>query len=312
MTTLQEDIIAYSAMEEYELEEYAVGIEATFPTLHLKIERMSTSALLDRLLSEGPNGRWDVLFGWALTTMMDPRLQSLFSRLTLPGLNALPAHARDPAGRWFCPSAFVPAFCLNDQRLAERGLPAPTSWADLAKPCYRNELVIPDPRFSGAGFLHLTALLQANGPELAWSMLRRVAENRPCIERSAFAPCLAIANGEASIGVTVTIAAERMRRLGLPVHMVVPHDAAGTEPEGFALHEGSKHQAAGRQILGWMLTPDAHTIYRKYRKVGLMPHSTPVSGELPAGMFGINVGQAINDRAATCAQWVRLFNPPPA
>ena len=43
----KQTVVAYSAMEEYELAEYARGIEAAHPDLHIRIERMSTAALFD-------------------------------------------------------------------------------------------------------------------------------------------------------------------------------------------------------------------------------------------------------------------------
>ncbi|WNG23592.1 extracellular solute-binding protein [Cystobacter fuscus] len=300
-------VVAYSAMEEYELAEYARGIEAAHPDIEVRIERMSTAALFARLLAEGPNGQWDVILGWALTTMLAPELRDWFAPLTSARVLALPASARDEEARWFCPSAFVPAFCVNEARLARKGLPVPKRWADLADARYRGELVVPDPNHSGAGFLHLTALLQMAGEERAWEILRGVSANRPLIERSAFAPCLAVAGDEAAIGVTVSIAAERTARMGLPVKMVIPEDAAGSEPEGFAMRAGSVQQEAATRALEWMLTPEACAIYRKYHKVVLVGAEQVPRGEGGLPVHPINAAQAAASRASACENWRRVF-----
>jgi iron(III) transport system substrate-binding protein len=300
-------VVAYSAMEEYELAEYARGIEAAHPDIEVRIERMSTAALFDRLLAEGPNGRWDVILGWALTTMLAPELRDWFAPLASARVRALPASARDEEARWFCPSAFVPAFCVNEARLARKGLPVPRSWADLADARYRGELVVPDPNHSGAGFLHLTALLQMAGEDRTWEILRGVSANRPLIERSAFAPCLAVAGDEAAIGVTVSIAAERTARMGLPVKMVIPEDAAGSEPEGFAMRAGSVQQEAATRALEWMLTPEACAIYRKYHKVVLVGAEEVPRGEGGLPVHPINAARAAAARASACENWRRVF-----
>lgn len=305
----KQTVVAYSAMEEYELAEYAQGIEAANPDLRIRIERMSTAALLDRLLSEGPNGSWDIILGWALTTMLAPELRGWFAPLGSERVRRLPATARDPESRWFCPSAFVPAFCVNEARLARRGLPMPSRWEDLADARYGGELVVPDPTYSGAGFLHLTALLQMTGEARTWEILRGVAANRPLIERSAFAPCLAVAGDEASIGVTVSIAAERMARMGLPVKMVIPADAAGSEPEGFALRAGSVRKEPASRALEWMLSPEACAIYRKYHKIVLVGEADAQPREQGLQVHPINAAQAAASRAFACESWRRVFTP---
>ncbi|MBM7115181.1 extracellular solute-binding protein [Archangium primigenium] len=305
----KQTVVAYSAMEEYELAEYARGIEAAHPDLHIRIERMSTAALLDRLLAEGPDGKWDLILGWALTTMLAPELRDWFAPLASERVRSLPEAARDPESRWFCPSAFVPAFCVNEARLARKGLPLPTRWEDLADARYRGELVVPDPTYSGAGFLHLTALLQQAGEAKTWEILRGVSANRPLIERSAFAPCLAVAGDEASIGVTVSIAAERTARMGLPVKMVIPADAAGSEPEGFAMRAGSVRQEAAARALDWMLTPEACAIYRKYHKVVLVGAAGALPREQGLPLQPIDAAQAVASRASACETWRRVFTP---
>ncbi|KFA92445.1 ABC transporter substrate-binding protein [Archangium violaceum] len=305
----KQTVVAYSAMEEYELAEYVQGIEAANPDLRIRMERMSTAALLDRLLAEGPDGSWDIILGWALTTMLAPELRGWFAPLESERVRRLPASARDPESRWFCPSAFVPAFCVNEARLARRGLPMPTRWEDLADVRYRGELVVPDPNYSGAGFLHLTALLQMTGEARTWELLRGVSANRPLIERSAFAPCLAVAGDEASIGVTVSIAAERMARMGLPVKMVIPADAAGSEPEGFALRAGSARREPASRALEWMMSPEACAIYRKYKKVVLVDGADTPPKEQGLEVHPINAAHAAASRASACERWRRVFTP---
>ena len=305
-TDPKEAVVAYSAMEEYELAEYAHGIEAAHPELRIQVERMSTTALLDKLLTEGPNGKWDVILGWALTTMLAPGLRDWFASLPSEWMQRLPEWAHDPDARWFCPSAFVPAFCVHEQRLALRGIPIPATWEELADPRYFGELVLPDPTYSGAGFLHLVALMERAGEPKTWELMGRIAANRPLIERSAFAPCLAVAANEASVGVTVTIAAERMARMELPVKMVIPADASGFEPEGFAMRAKSPRSQAASKALKWMLTPEACAIYRKYRKVVLLNLAGTLPVEQGIALRPINAVQAAASRGRMCEMWRRV------
>lgn len=292
---------AWSAMEEYELEEYADGVARALPHVRVEIERMSTAALRERLLDPASKGRWDIILGWALTTMQDKALQHLFAPVDTAAFGCLPDSARDPARRWFAPSGFIPAFCVDTAALTRHGLSTPRSWSDLADPRYRGLLSIPDPARSGAGFLHLSALLQLRGAAATWHLLAAVAANQPVIEHSAFAPCLAVADGSAAVGITVTTAAERMRRLGLALNLIVPEDAAGFEPEAFALGADARDPQTGLQVLQWMLSDDACEIYRKYRKVVL------VNADAASLPVAIDASHAAAARMTVCTQWHATF-----
>jgi iron(III) transport system substrate-binding protein len=303
------EIVAYSAMEDAELFEYANAIKKTNPDLTVRFERMSTASLLNRLISDGFNGDWDVIFGWALTTMLDARILPLFGRLPPSILNALPRTSQNPTQCWFCPSAFLPAFCLNKDRIIARHLPTPTSWGDLAAPCFRGEIVLADPNYSGAGFLHLTALLQSLGEGETWKLMHSIAKNHPRIERSALSPCTIAANGEAAVGVTVTTAVKRVVQLGMSVHLVIPSDASGSEPEGFAVRAGSPRRGNALRALRWMVTHDASLIYEKYGKISLVSNEGTTAIQPTENFFSIDIEKAIISRSVVCNRWTEIFSP---
>lgn len=301
-TTAGPEVLAYSAMETHELSEYAARIANWTGGVRLRVERMSTAALVERVSREGPVGKWDVIFGVALSGLLDSGVQPWLSPAEVTAVADLPAAARDPCGAWFCPSGFVAAFCLDDARLTARGLPAPRGWADLADPRFHGELVLPDPTHSGAGFLHLTALLQSGSPQAVWELLRSVAANRPRIERSAAAPCAAVASGAAAVGATVTIAGGPNSPFGR-LRFIIPADAAGVEPEAFAVRRGSPRHCAALKALAWTLTPEATAAYTRHRKVGLMPSV----GVLPPPLFAVDVERSVADRPDILRQWTNLF-----
>ncbi|WP_194284625.1 ABC transporter substrate-binding protein, partial [Streptococcus pneumoniae] len=54
-------------------------------------------------------------------------------------------------------------------------LPMPTSWADLAKPVYKGQVVMPDPQSSGTGYMIVAAILQGMGADKGWALLKQIA-----------------------------------------------------------------------------------------------------------------------------------------
>ena len=304
-------LVAYSSMEDGELADYVSQIERDNPDLRINVVRISTSALHERILQEGDAGQWDIIFGWSLTKLLDPKIQALLTTFDSAQLDRLPKEARGDGGKWFSPSAFVPAFCVNETRLKEKGLPVPQSWNELAEPHYGGEIVLPDPTYSGAGFLHVTALNQRSGSSYTDSVFRRVSDSRPRVVRSAFEPCSAVLNGEAAIGVTVSTAVCGLMNQGVDVRMVIPSDAAAFEPEGFAIRAGSKRLSQAQRALDWTMSSAACETYRRYGKVVLKDINTrrPEDGDprFPS-MTSINAVKATQYRDAMCAAWSRFFN----
>ena len=74
-------VTAYSALEEDEIAEYVAAAKRALPDVDLKVLRLSTGDLGARILAESANPQHDVIWGWALTNMLDPRVTALLGRL---------------------------------------------------------------------------------------------------------------------------------------------------------------------------------------------------------------------------------------
>ena len=301
-------LVIYSAMESGELAYYCGEIEEAHPDIRIRLERMSTSALRNQILREGREGQWDIIFGWSLSMLLHPDVLELLDPLDAVDLAGLPAFARDDRRRWFSPSAFVPAFCVDRQRLEDRGIPFPSTWRDLGNAAFARELVIPDPSYSGAGFLHLMALLQCSGDAYAYEVLHRVARNMPVIVRSALAPCHSVMNGSAAVGISVSTAVQGLVNDGHLVELVVPADAPAVEPEGFAMRSGSAKRGMAQRALSWTLGQPARSAYERYGKVALVvPTERETSGV--QRYQSIDAALASKSRNIECARWDHVFHP---
>jgi len=295
---------AVSAMEEYELRDYAAGFERQHPGITVTIERRPTRALHAHLLGLGDTDEWDVLLGCSVTSVADPAMTALLDPLDESLLDRVPPDASGAGGRWIGPSGFVPAFCIAPGAADERDVPRPTSWRDLADPRWRGAICLPDPNVSGAGFLHLRALIEVLGHAHALQVMGEVARNRPTVVRSAFDPCRAVLAGEAAIGVTVSTAMARLRSEGHDVGSTTPSDACRYELEAFGINRRSPHRAAAHALLAWMAGDDAAAISASYGKV-----VTSRPGPADASRLApIDVEAAATDRSRAVAAWSDAFS----
>lgn len=81
-----------------------------------------------------------------------------------PSAEALPEGYKGVEGGWVATFAGVPAFFINEDAIAEQGLPTPATWADLLKPELKGKVGSPgDPRTSGTGQATFLAWTYAAG-----------------------------------------------------------------------------------------------------------------------------------------------------
>ncbi|QXG22815.1 substrate-binding domain-containing protein [Pseudomonas viridiflava] len=298
-----DELIAISSMEHAELAEFIAGMEA-HAGMPVRLSRWSTSELIERVI-DGTAGDWDLLLGTAATALLDPALTSRLRVLDALDVSSLPPNAVDAGRRWFSPSGFVPAFCYDPQVLAANGLEPPLCWEALCAPAWSTRIVLPDPARSGAGYLHLSALIEHYG-EQAWARLADIARLQPAISGSSTAPIEAVLEGRAWVGVTVSTAATRAALQHPSLRWCVPADAQRYEFEVFGCRDGSRHAVKASEALGWMLSDDAAAISRRYGKVVVGGSS---SDTLTAtGLEPLDAIAASHAKVERCARWQALFD----
>src|SRR5699024_5969914 len=130
-------ITVYTALESDEVSDYMKAAKQALPDVDIHVLRLSTGDLSARLIAEANNPHADVVWGQAVTDLMDPRIYDQLTPYEAKGEVELPAKFRDPDGRWFAATGYMAAFCINEPRLKAKGLPVPKSWEDLTDPAYK-------------------------------------------------------------------------------------------------------------------------------------------------------------------------------
>ncbi|MEO8137522.1 MAG: extracellular solute-binding protein, partial [Betaproteobacteria bacterium] len=121
------DITAYTALEEDDAKVYLDAFAKAKPGIKVNILRLSTGDLIARILAEKSNPRHDVIWGVALTQMVDPRILEMAEPYRPPGVDQMKPQFRDADGRWFATTGYYAGFCVNTEILKKNNLPMPTS-----------------------------------------------------------------------------------------------------------------------------------------------------------------------------------------
>ncbi|QDE39108.1 ABC transporter substrate-binding protein [Luteibacter pinisoli] len=277
-------LTVYSALESDEIATYLAGAKQALPDVDVHVLRLSSGDLAARLLAESAEPRNDVVWGMAATDLLDPRIAALLQPVHTTAIDALPARFRGNDGRWFAPTGYMAALCVNREALAEHGLPMPRTWRDLASPKYRGQLAMPDPASSGTGYMVLSSLSDAGRDAKGMQLMTDIAANIGQVTLSGSAPCKLARIGEFPIGISFAFSAMQSIHQGYPVTMVLPADGTGYELEGSALMKGAANVGDAKRFLDWTASPAAAALYRGYKEIVAAPGSTPTDEQRRAGL----------------------------
>ena len=229
-------VVVYTAIENEQITDYMKAITKSLPGIDLKILRLSTGDISARFMAEKDNMQADVIWGVGATNMMIFKNAGLLEPYAPKGLERVQPLFRDRANppAWVGIDIYMSAFCFNTEVAKKKNLPRPTSWADLTKPVYKGEVVMPNPASSGTGYLSVASILQRMKEAEGWKYLDALDKNIAEYTKSGSKPCKDAANGERAIGISFEYVALKMKKDGDPVDMVLPAlKAARTESPEF-------------------------------------------------------------------------------
>jgi iron(III) transport system substrate-binding protein len=278
------EITAYTALEEDDVRVYLQAFAKAKPDIKVNILRLSTGDLAARIIAEKANPRHDVIWGVAVTQMVDPRILEMAEPYFPKGVENVKGQFKDPSGRWFATTGYFAGFCVNTEVLKKRNLPMPSSWQDLLNPIYKGQIVMPNAASSGTGYLQIVSLLQMKGEEKGWQFLADLDKNVAQYIKSGSRPCRMASTGEYAIGLSFAFSGVKQIMEGYPIKLVIPTEGAGYEIEVSSLMKTSKNKADAKQFLDWLLTLDAAKLYGERAEMSSVPGAKPTEAVLKAGL----------------------------
>ena len=278
------EITVYTALEEDDVRVYLAEFAKAKPDIKVNVLRLSTGDLIARILAEKANPRQDVIWGTALTQMVDPRILEMAEPYRPAGVDAVKSQFKDPENRWFATTGYFAGFCVNTEVLKKHNLPMPTSWQDLLNPVYKGQIVMPNAASSGTGYLQIVSLLQMKGEEKGWQYLKELDKNMAQYIKSGSRPCKMAASGEYAIGLSFAFSGVKQIMEGYPIKLVIPKEGAGYEVEVSMLMKTSKNKNDAKKFLDWLLTLEAAKLYGERAEMSSVPGAKATEAVLKAGL----------------------------
>src|SRR6266545_382293 len=252
----KQTVVVYTAIENEQIADYMKSLNKTLPNLEVKMLRLSTGDISARFMAEKDNMQAEAIWGVGATNILIFKNAGLLEPYAPKGLDKIQGLFRDKANppSWVGMDIYMSAFCVNTEMAKKNSLPMPASWADLTKPVYKGQVVMPNPASSGTGYLSVASILQRMGEDAGWKYLDALNQNIAEYTKSGSKPCKDSAAGERGIGVSFEYVAMEMKKKGAPVEMVLPKEGSGYEIEANALTKKGANNSAAKQFLDWAIS----------------------------------------------------------
>ncbi|WP_211746170.1 ABC transporter substrate-binding protein [Paenibacillus sp. Marseille-Q4541] len=246
----------------------------------IKIEMFqgTTGKILARMEAEKSNPVADVVILASL-----PSAQGLKNEgLTLPYPEAQNADKlnkdwSDPEGNYFSTSASALGIAYNTNLVTT----PPTSWSDLMKPEYKDQINIPDPTLSGSALDFITGYLSDKG-EGGWSLFEQYKDNGVAMagaNQEALDPV--ITGAKSMVAGAVDYMTYKAKEKGEPIDIIYPEEGTVISPRPAAILKSTKHEENAKAFIDYLLSDSAQKLVSD---AALLPGRTDIKAENRANL----------------------------
>jgi iron(III) transport system substrate-binding protein len=252
-------------------EEWCQGMKQEFEALYgitVNYVRMSSGEALARVVAEKDAPTFDIWWGGPMDSFVSAKEQGLLEAYDSPNYVNLrdPDKFLDPDHQFVGIYVGSLGFATNTQWLAAHpGVQAPTSWDDLLKPEFTDQLMVAHPSTSGTSYTALCTVLQIRGEDAGWEYIKKYAGQVSSFTKSGAAPAKFVGQGEAAVAIVFSHdAVNEIENNQMPLQITFPAEGTGYEIGSQAILNGAKNIQAAHLWFDWAISPEGQALGPKY------------------------------------------------
>jgi iron(III) transport system substrate-binding protein len=300
-------LVLYTSQPNQDAQQTIAAFKAKHPKVNVTFVRDGTPRIVAKLRAEMEAGQAqaDILLIADAVTMEDLKQEGRLLPYPHADLAAYPAGMHDKDKAWFATKVITTGIVYNTRAPFQ-----PQSWADLARPESKGQVVMPSPLASGAALIH-AATLTSNLAE-GWGFYQSLKANGAVAASGNGDVLKQVAGGEKLFGMVVDFMAIREKQKGAPVGFVFPREGVSAIGEPVAILKSTKNPDAARAFVAFLLSPEGQELALKQ---GYMPAHPQVA--LPAGFPGrdeiklmaFDPAKALADAKQNTKRFSDIFGP---
>lgn len=270
-------IVLYTSQPEKDASDTVAGYKAANPGIEVEVFRSGTTEVMSKLAAEFAAGapKADVLLIADAVSMETLKKDGRLAAYKDAKVDGFPAGTYDADKTYFGSKLITTGIVYNTQAKEK-----PASFADLAKPAYKGQVIMPSPLYSGAAAITLSAFTAR--PDLGWAYFDGLKANETLAVRGNGAVLKAVASGEKAYGILVDFMALNAKDKGSPVEFVFPKEGVTPVTEPVAILKTTQNMDASKAFIDFILSPKGQELAVKQ---GYVPAKEGIANPswLPAG-----------------------------
>ena len=275
----------------------------------VKVElfRSGGEAVLRRFMQEISAGR----FAADLLTTSDPAAaaqlaeKGTFVAFKPADFAKIPAEVKDPQGRYIAQRLNMLGIILRADKVPESG--RPKSWADLVKPAYKGQMVMPDPAFTSLQLVVVATLSQ----KLGWDFYQGLRKNDVMIVQGHQQVSDMLKRGERVIAAEGADSYAFLdRKAGHDEITIFPSEGAFAIPSPTAIVKGGPHPEAAKAFARFMLSDAAQKLFPEKGLYAANSDTPPPAGNRKLSeikLMPVDYGYIKQNSAAIKERFAEIF-----
>lgn len=249
-------VVVYSSHQSEPLNSAVNAFMAKYPGVQVEVVSLGGGEILQRVAAEAANPLCDVSWGSGVDSV--DAYSEYWQEYISPEDAAIGDQYKDAEHKWYADSTIVYVNMYNKKLVAAKGVPEPTTWADLIDETWKGQIAMADPAQSGSAYVQVCALLFDNGgaENGGWDFVNKFYQNLDGkIQSSSSKIPKGVADGEYALGLTLEkFAVEYIGNED--VGWYYPAEGTAAVGEGIALVKGAPHEENGKLFIDFVLSQE--------------------------------------------------------
>lgn len=158
----------------------------------------------------------------------------------------------------------------------------------------------------------VSAWLQMFGWDEGWKYMDELHKNIAAYTHSGSKPCRQAAAGEYTIGLSFEYRANKTKKGGAPISIVLPKEGLGWDMEAIGIMKTTKEAEAAKKLADWAATPEANKLYAENFAIVALPGIASsmefIQGDIGKMLIKNDFTWAAENRDKILAEWSKRYD----
>jgi len=240
--------------------------------------RLSTGEALARIRGEAKNPQAAAWFGGPSAEHSVAEEEGLLESYTPNTDYTIPAEHKGTKEGWHGLYMSSVAFGVNTEFLKKHNLTKPSSYQDLLKPEWKDQIGLAYPYTSGTAYTILASLVNLMQEDGAFAYIKELDKQVRQYTRSGSACVNQVSLGE--IAVCIAFYQDIYNKgtgKGYPVEIIFPTEGSGYEIGAISLIKNNNDMNRAKAFVDWLYKKDVQALWNEWQKIPLHPE-VPATG----------------------------------